>query len=151
MISSLERAGRARYTSALEQIKEVQKESAEKLKETEYSIETARAMVEEARSVRPGARMERCGAGVANESGRRAFPPPATRQRRDKVAELKERIASSEGDVATVQAQIERVDAVIAGLRNELESLSAVRNRTRHVARWLQPNFFARRSWCSAV
>ena len=42
------------------------------------------------------------------------------------MTELKERIASSEGDMATVQAQIERVDAVIAGLRNELESLSAV-------------------------
>lgn len=126
MISLMERTGRDRYTSALEQIKEVQKESAEKLKETEFYIETARAMVEEARSVCPGVRVERCGPGVADWNGQRALPLPAGHQRRDKVTELKERIASSEGDMATVQAQIERVDAVIAGLRNELESLSAV-------------------------
>jgi len=77
MISLMERTGRDRYTSALEQIKEVQKESAEKLKETEYYIETARAMVEEARSVCPGVRMERCGPGVADWNRQRALPLPA--------------------------------------------------------------------------
>ena len=45
-------AGAHRYSAALDQIKEVQKQCAEKLKEADFRLETAKSTCEEARSVR---------------------------------------------------------------------------------------------------
>jgi DNA repair exonuclease SbcCD ATPase subunit len=119
-----------RYSAALDQVKEVQKQCVDKQKEADLRLETARAASEEARTV--------CGRASPALVGYTLLTCPGGLgpQRREQLVELRRRIQTAEGDLGTIQDQVARAQQAVQSLDHEINAVQRVRRpppATRHM------------------